>query len=159
MDAAAKKKLKWLFNQPEEIILQAIKLQRDMYFKLKAENKDIGPDRLTLLSLTKAAEFFYNAEYPTSSKNPERNLNLLKQKVLDRIQRHEIRHNEKKASQKRESKKKKKIIELTTEIKIMREQGQSFQSIANYIENYHKTKLHPTYISKLFHKGKVTEND
>ena len=152
MDAAAKKKLKWLFNQPEEIILQAIKLQRDMYFKLKAENKDIGPDRLTLLSLTKAAEFFYNAEYPTSSKNPERNLNLLKQKVLDRIQRHEIRHNEKKASQKRESKKKKKIMGLMQEIKIMREQGQSFQSIADYIEKYHRTKIHASYVSKLLHK-------
>ena len=129
-----------------------------MFFKYRAEKKDLDPDRLTLLSLIKAAETFYNAEHPTTFKNPDRNLDLLKQKILDRIERHEIRQIDKK-KKKRESKKKKKIIELTTEIKIMREQGQSFQSIANYIEKYHKTKLHPTYISKLFHKGKVTEND
>ena len=158
MDAVAKKKLKWLFNQPEEIILKAIKLQRDLFFKYRAEKKDLDPDRLTLLSLIKAAELFHISEHPTTLKNQDRNLDLLKQKILDRIQRHEIRQNDKK-KKKRESKKKKKIIELTTEIKIMREQGQSFQSIANYIEKYHKTKLHPTYISKLFHKGKVTEND
>ncbi len=152
MNTLEKKKIKWLFSQHEVIILQAVKLQRDMYFKLKAENKDIGPDRLTLLSLIKAAETFYNAEHPTSFKNPDRNLNLLKQKVLDRIQRHEIRHNEKKASQKRESKKKKKIMGLMQEIKIMREQGQSFQSIADYIEKYHRTKIHASYVSKLLHK-------
>ena len=152
MDASARKKIKWLISQPEEIILQAIKLERDMYFKLKAENKDIGPDRLTLLSLTKAAEIFYNAEHPTAFKNPDRNLDLLKQKVLDRIQRHKIRYEEKKASQKRESKKKKKIMGLMQEIKIMREQGQSFQSIADYIEKYHRTKIHASYVSKLLHK-------
>jgi len=48
---------------------------------------------------------------------------------------------------------------LMQEIKIMREQGQSFKSIADYIQKYHKTKLHPTYISKLLHKLKATEND
>jgi len=151
MDASARKKIKWLISQPEEIILQAIKLERDMYFKLKAENKDIGPDRLTLLSLTKAAEIFYNAEHPTGFKNPDRNLDLLKQKILDRIERHEIRQIDKK-KKKRESKKKKKIMGLMQEIKIMREQGQSFQSIADYIEKYHRTKIHASYVSKLLHK-------
>jgi len=151
MDAAAKKKLKWLFNQPEEIILRVIKLQRDMYFKLKAENKDIGPDRLTLLSLIKAAELFHISEHPTTLKNQDRNLDLLKQKILDRIERHEIRQIDKK-KKKRESKKKKKIMDLMQEIKIMREQGQSFQSIADYIEKYHRTKIHASYVSKLLHK-------
>ncbi len=153
MDSPAKKRLKWLFSQPEEIILKAIKLQRDMYFKLKAEKKDLSPDQLTLLSLIKAAEIFYNSEHPTTLKNPERDLSLLKQKILDRIEKHKIRHDEKKLSQKkRASKKKKKIMDLMQEIKIMREQGQSFKSIADYIQKYHKTKLHPTYISKLLHK-------
>ena len=158
MNTSEKKRLKWLFAQPEDIILRVIKLQRDMYFKFKAENKDIGPDRLTLLSLIKAAELFHHSEHPTTFKNPDRNLDLLKQKILDRIERHEIRQIDKK-KKKRESKKKKKIMGLMQEIKIMREQGQSFQSIADYIVKYHKTKLHPTYISKLLRKLEVTEND
>ena len=151
MDASAIKKIKWLISQPEEIVLKAIKLQRDLFFKYRAEKKDLDPDRLTLLSLIKAAETFYNAEHPTTFKNPDRNLDLLKQKILDRIERHEIRQIDKK-KKKRESKKKKKIMDLMQEIKIMREQGQSFKSIADYIQKYHKTKLHPTYISKLLHK-------
>ena len=151
MDAAAKKKLKWLFNQPEEIILKAIKLQRDLFFKYRAEKKDLDPDRLTLLSLIKAAELFHSSEHPTTFKNPDRNLDLLKQKILDRIERHEIRQIDKK-KKKRESKKKKKIMGLMQEIKIMREQGQSFQSIADYIEKYHRTKIHASYVSKLLHK-------
>jgi len=158
MDASAIKKIKWLISQPEEIVLKAIKLQRDLFFKYRAEKKDLDPDRLTLLSLIKAAETFYNAEHPTSFKNPDRNLDLLKQKILDRIERHEIRQIDKK-KKKRESKKKKKIMELITEIKIMREQGQSFQVIADYIQKYHKTKLHPTYISKLLHKLEAINND
>ena len=151
MNTLEKKKIKWLFSQHEVIILQAVKLQRDMYFKLKAENKDIGPDRLTLLSLIKAAELFHISEHPTTLKNQDRNLDLLKQKILDRIERHEIRQIDKK-KKKRESKKKKKIMGLMQEIKIMREQGQSFQSIADYIEKYHRTKIHASYVSKLLHK-------
>ena len=151
MNTSEKKKIKWLFGQPEDIILRVIKLQRDLFFKYRAEKKDLDPDRLALLSLIKAAELFHSSEHPTTFKNPDRNLDLLKQKILDRIERHEIRQIDKK-KKKRESKKKKKIMGLMQEIKIMREQGQSFQSIADYIEKYHRTKIHASYVSKLLHK-------
>ncbi|OQA89613.1 MAG: hypothetical protein BWY26_01653 [Elusimicrobia bacterium ADurb.Bin231] len=149
MNTSEKKKIKWLFSQPEDIILQAIKLQRDLFFKLRSENKDkdMGPDRLTLLSLRKAAEYFYNLESPTKFKNPDRDLKTLNRKVLDRIERHKIRYLDK--SKKRESKKKIKIMGLLTEIKIMREQNQSFRAISDYVKKYHRLAVHPTYISKI----------
>jgi len=152
VDSSDKKKIKWLLNQPDEIILQAIKLQRDLYFKLRSEINESDPNRLTLISLIKAAGHLYNTEHPTAFKNPEHNLEQLRKKILDRIERHQIRHAEKiKHNKKRESKKKNKVKELMVEIKIMREQDQSYRSIADYIQLYHKLKLHPTYISKLFH--------
>lgn len=152
MEKTEKKKLAWLFRQPEEILLEAIKLQKDLYFKLKSERKETNPDKLILLSLIKTAEHFYETEHPTKVKNPEHDLEPLRKKVLDRIKRHAIRHREKvKAKKKRANKKRSRILGLMQEIKIMREQGQSYPAIAGYMEKYHKVKVHPTYISKLLH--------
>lgn len=150
MEKTEKKKLMWLFRQPEEILLEAIKLQRDLYFKLRAEQKDADPNRLTLQSLIQTAELLYAAENPTQTKNPEHDLEPLRRKVLDRIRRHGIRHDEKvKAKRKRPPKKKNKIQALIEEVKIMREQGQSYTAIALYLQKYHRIKVHPSYISML----------
>ncbi len=152
MEKTEKKKLAWLFRQPEEILLEAIKLQRDLYFKLKSERKETNPNKLILLSMIKTAEHFYDTEHPTKTKNPEHDLEPLRKKVLDRIKRHAIRHEEKiKTKRKKINKKRNRILGMMQEIRIMRDQGQSYPAIAEYIQKYHRTRVHPTYISKLLH--------
>lgn len=158
MDKIERKKILWLFRQPEDIILDAIRLQRDLYFKFRSENKAADPNSLTLIAFIKAAERFHETEHPTTHKSPEHDLEPLRKKVIDRIKRHKTRHNEKiKESKKKESKKKNRIKELMYEIKIMRGQGQSFSAIADYIKKYHRLVLHPTYISKIFHELEETK--
>jgi len=152
MNKTDKKKLTWLFGQPEEILIEAIKHQRDLYFELRSKQKELDPNQITLVSLIKTAEHFFNAEHPTVYKDRDHDLEALRKKVMERIQRHKIRHTEKiKSRKKRGGKKKRKITQLMAEIVIMREQGQSYKAIADYIEKYHKLKLHPTYVSKLLH--------
>lgn len=151
MEKTQKKKLKWLFGQPEQILIEAIHKQRKLYHALKAQNKERNSDQLALEALIKVAEQIFDEEHHlTDRKTHEKDLNKLKAKVLKRIERHKTRYEEKKLQKrKRKNLKKEKIKMLMNEIKIMREQGQSFKAIAEYIERYHKLKLHPTYISKM----------
>jgi len=151
MEKTQKKKLKWLFGQPEQILIEAIHKQRKLYHALKAQNRERNSDELALEALVKIAEQIYDEEHSlTHKKTDERDLEKLKAKVIKRLERHKIRYEEKKLQKrKRKNLKKEKIKMLMTEIKIMREQGQSYRAIAEYIVRYHKLKLHPTYVSKL----------
>lgn len=149
MEKTEKKKLAWLFRQPEEILLEAIRYQRDIYFMLKAK-ETADPNTLTLKAWVHTAEHFYDTEHPTETKNPEHDLEPIRKKVLDRIRRHGIRHIEKvQARKKRPPKKKTKVQKHIEEIRIMREQGQSYVAIAEYLQKYHRLKVHPSYISFL----------
>lgn len=154
MEKMQKKALKWLFGQPKEIILEAIHRQRKLYHTLKAQYRDRNSDELALESLIKTAQQVYDEEHHiTDRKIDERNLEKLKAKVMKRLERHKIRYEEKKLQKrKRKNLKKEKIKMLLPEIKIMRQQKQSFRAISEYIERYHKLKLHPTYVSKLLKK-------
>lgn len=156
MEKTQKKKLKWLFGQPDKIILEAIHRQRKLYHSIKPfARPGVSSDELALEALVKIAEQIYDEEhFLTHRKADEKDLESLKLKVMKRIERHKARYEEKKLQKrKRKNLKKEKIKMLMNEIKIMREQGQSFRAIAEYIERYHKLKLHPTYISKLLSNG------
>ena len=158
MEKAQKKKLKWLFGQPEPIIIEAIHKQRKLYHQLKAQNKEENSDKIALEALTKIAEQIYDSEHIINKKNQDKDLESIKNKVLERIRRHEKRYKEKKKERKkRKNLKKEKIKMLLKEIKIMREQKQSYQAISEYILKYHKVKLHPSYISKILEKEKPHE--
>lgn len=156
MEKTEKKKLKWLFGQPKEIILEAIHKQRKLYHALKSQNRDKNSDELALEALVKIANQIYDEEHLlVHRKSNERELEKLKAKVMKRLERHKIRYEEKKKQKrKRKNLKKEKIKMLLTEIRIMRDQGQSYRAIAEYIEKYHKLKLHPTYVSKLLQEQK-----
>jgi hypothetical protein len=160
VDKSQKKKLKWLFAQPEEIIIDTIHKQRKLYHALKKEHPGENSDKLALQALIKIAEQLYSDENLIRRKATEKNLDEIKAKVLQRIRRHRIKHDEQKKEKKKlRNLKKEKIKMLLNEIMIMRKQGLSYKAVAGYIEKYHKLKLHPTYVSKLLNTTKAKTDE
>jgi len=148
-ETAKQKIIRWYARQPEAIRIEIFKKQRDIFFEMrkfekeKPEQSRKTPHELTYESFLQAIYLVWKTEFVGGTKETNHKTETIKQKIIERIKRHKI--NIKKP---RRQKKLRDLEKFDRDIRVMREEGLSYQKIADYFAKYHKTKIHFTYIQK-----------
>ena len=81
-------------------------------------------------------------EYIGAIKESDHRLEKIREKIIERLKRHKARKNPKKQTKLQQ------LEKFDKDIRLMREQGLSYQKISEYLKKNHKVKIHFTYIRK-----------
>ena len=141
-DNLKKKIINWFARQPEQIKLEIIKRQRDLYFKFQEQSKDKAPEQLTLESFYVVLYTAWKTEYIGAIKEKDHDLEKIRKKIVERLKRHKAKKKQKKQTKLQQ------LEKYDSDIKLMRQEGLSYQKIADYLEEKYKLKVHLTYIKK-----------
>lgn len=148
-ESTKQKIIRWYARQPEAVRIELFAKQRDLFFELrKRDQEKPEPDRkpiheITYESFLRVLYYAWKTEEPGGIKEPDRKIEKIRDKVIERMLRH------KKHKQTPPKQKKLQQLEIfDKEITLMREKGLSYQKIAVYLSTYHKVKIHFTYIQK-----------
>jgi hypothetical protein len=141
-DVIKKKLINWFARQPDQIKLVILKRQRDLFFDLRLTQQDKTPEELTLESLYKVLYLAWKSEYIGAIKESDHRLEKIREKIIERLKRHKARKNPKKQTKLQQ------LEKFDKDIRLMREQGLSYQKISEYLKKNHKVKIHFTYIRK-----------
>jgi hypothetical protein len=148
-ESTKQKIIRWYARQPEAVRIELFAKQRDLFFELrKREQEKPEPDRkpiheITYESFLNVLYYAFKMEAPGGIKEPDHKIDRIRDKVIERMLRHKKR---KQATPKQ--KKLQQLEKFDKDIRVMREKGLSYQKISEYLNTYHKVKIHFTYIQK-----------
>ncbi len=141
-ESMKKKILNWFARQPDRVKLEILKRQRDLYFTLREQNKNRIPEEITLESLYAVLYTAWKSEYIGTIKESDHNLEKIREKIVERLKRHKLRKKQNRKTKLQQ------LEKYDSDIKFMRQQGLSYQKIADYLEDKYKFKVHLTYVKK-----------
>jgi len=148
-ESTKQKIIRWYARQPEAVRIDFFAKQRDLFFELlkreqeKPEHNKKPIHEITYESFLGVLYYAWKTEEPASFKEPDQNIEKIRTKIIERMQRHKKR---KKTPPKQ--KKLQQLEKFDKDVRLMREKGLSYQKIAEYLNTYHKVKIHFTYIQK-----------
>jgi len=152
-ESTKQKIIRWYARQPEAVRIELFSKQRDLFFELRKLNRE-KPDRKTIDEITyesflNVLYYAWKTEEPGGIKEPDHKIEKIRNKIIERMQRH------KKRKPAPKQKKLQQLEKLDKDIRLMREKGLSYQKIADYLSVYHKVKIHFSYIQKYL-KDRIT---